>query len=354
MNKTGISYLTDTWNPLAMKCTKCSPGCDHCWHLGWANRHASNPNFSDEVRAAYAGDRPPMLIEKRLSEPLKRRGPAMIGVQFMGDLFHENVAFEFVNRVFAVMALARHHTFLVLTKRPSRMLDFFTFSDVGDFISDVGVSTTRSREDAAFDEFLEAAVVNNLWSSLVRFAWPAPNVWLGVSVCNADEVWKIAELLEVPAGGYFVSLEPLLGAVDLMLAGALPPSNVGKMFVGDLCDDPACMRLSRHYPGEFGCRWNSVESYGAPGGLDLVIVGGESGSGARPMHPGWVRSVRDQCEAANVPFHFKQWGEWSPIGYQRYVDMPGWHGFDDGVAVERIGTKLAGHLLDGREHRALP
>ena len=150
--------------------------------------------------------------------------------------------------------------------------------------------------------------------------WPA-NVWIGTSVENQEYAEKrIPELLKVPAAVRFLSCEPLLGQVDLTAAGAI-------------------------YNGEYP-------------GVNWVIVGGESGRDARPMHPDWARSLRDQCQAAGVPFFFKQWGEWSetyPLGTPLQKRGCVWTApWDDGVQMWRVGKKRAGRLLDGREWNELP
>ncbi len=150
-----------------------------------------------------------------------------------------------------------------------------------------------------------------------------PNLWLGVSCENqqaADE--RIPHLLRVPAAVRFLSCEPLLGPVDLDL---------------------------RRYESDTG--W--FDERGRV--LDWVIVGGESGPGARPMHPDWARSLRDQCQAAGTPFFFKQFGEyepWADVGGDVVLDRD--HKFPDGEIVLRVGKKAAGRLLDGRTWDEFP
>lgn len=137
------------------------------------------------------------------------------------------------------------------------------------------------------------------------------NVWIGTSVENQEQAdTRIPELLKIPASVRFLSMEPLLGEVDL---------------------------ISSHF--------------GLLPGIHWVIVGGESGANARPMHPAWVRSIRDQCMTARVPFFFKQWGEWFPC-FDSTVSSQ--YLFSDGERVARIGKKAAGRLLDGREWNELP
>ena len=233
--------------------------------------------------------------------------PRRIFVCAHGDLFHENVPDEWIDRVFAVMALASQHVFQVLTKRPERARGYLTANP------GIRIRTTMSQIGGRRDT--------------IYMEWPLANVWLGTSVedqATADA--RIPHLLETPAAMRFLSAEPLLGPVrmdDLIVEDGKP----GEWHVNaldtegcDASDDP-----------DFGCNT-----------IDWVIVGGESGRGARPMHPDWARSLRDQCQAAGVAFFFKQWGEWSP-------NETAGHDY-----AQRIGKKRAGRLLDGREWNDMP
>lgn len=195
MNKTPIEYLDFTWNPIAMRCTEVSEGCAHCWHLKIAHRFKSNPKFSDEVRAAYAGGEP-VLIEERLLEPMRRKRPARIGVQFMGDLFGD-VPLGMVERIWHRMEVTPWHTFIVLTKRPEKMR--------------VAVGIMEQYSKSA--------------------EWPPPNIFLGVTAENqARLIQRQTILREIPAAVRFISAEPLLGklwfgrwalpAIDWVIAGA--------------------------------------------------------------------------------------------------------------------------------------
>jgi protein gp37 len=195
-----------------------------------------------------------------LLAPLKRRKPTTYFVNSMSDLFHENVPDEWIDRIFAVMALAPQHTFQVLTKRADRMRRYF--AEVG--------------SDADFG--LNRLGIAALWTGLHGPegpcpSWPLPNVWLGVSTerqQEADE--RIPHLLNTPAAVRFISAEPLLGPIDL-------------------------------HP--LACGTNALTSSTGPN-LNWVIVGGESGHGYRDMNPDWARSIRDQCTASGVPVFIKQ------------------------------------------------
>lgn len=321
MNKTNIDYLSHSWNPIAMRCTPISEACEHCWHLRMANRLGANYKIPHDIRLAYHGNGPPLLVHDRLDDSLKRKKPSIIGVQFMGDLFHEDVTWTARDLIIQSIVEADHHTYLLLTKRPQNMLEFF-----------------QSYEDWESKQF--------------------PYIWLGVSCENqqrADE--RIPILLQIPAVKRFVSIEPILGPVDLRPfqpiindAMKIPDARCGhhgNLLHGKLCPD--CF----------------------PNVIDWVIVGGESGPGARPIHPDWVRSVRDQCQEAGVSFFFKQWGEWLFMG--EGINVAESRGRHDGYyclngdytkpylsnhlmgrSCYRIGKKQAGRLLDGREWNERP
>ncbi len=288
-----------------------------------------------------------MFVEEYLLDPLRLKKPRRIFVNSMSDLFHENVSDEMLDKIFAVMALCPQHTFQVLTKRPERML---AYSGVGGFSHRICVQMR--------------AITG---SSSSRFRYPSPNVWLGVSVENqktADE--RIPLLLQTPAAGRFVSAEPLLGDVDLSCW--LEPTGVecmdicpGRRFVKD-GEIEAVLHRGETIPICPDCGLEATWT-GYDEGLDWVIAGGESGPGARPMHPDWVRSMRDQCVAAGVPFFFKQWGEFTSEqcpGVEVVLStlQPG-QCVASGVKghhtlYTRVGKKAAGALLDGREWKQFP
>lgn len=315
MNKTSIEYLDLTWNPVAMRCTPVSEGCAHCWHLRMAKRLAANPVFSDERRMAYRGDVFPMLIDDELGAPLRRKKSAVIGVQFMGDLMHPDVDAWDLYRIFGVMDTAPQHKFLVLTKRPGRLMELL-------------------------DQGLLAA--------------PYPdNVLLGVSAENqkrADE--RIPILLRIPAAGHFVSLEPMLGRVDLQ--NYLGVYTDGAPFIpcrNTLIDFTKPHGGIPEYAHLYTAAAKPPRSFQVQSGLDWVIAGGESGPGARPMHPDWARSARDQCVESGTPFLFKGWGTWVPVERESLMVISGRHrcvDFPDGQWMRRVGKKAAGRRLDGR------
>jgi len=226
MNPTKIEYLTHTWNPLAMRCSIVSEGCHNCWHLRMCDRLAANPAISQEERVAYSDGGMPPVMTTRINEPLKLKKPARIGVQFMGDLFHPRIILPTILRIFDRMQQAPQHVFLVLTKRPERMLEFCKHYGIGD-----------------------------------TEEWPV-NVWAGVTV--EKQGWsgkRIPALLQIPAAKRFVSIEPILGPVD----------------------------MSPYLPS-----------------LDWVIVGGETGPHARPANAEWFNNLINQCKAARVPIFVKK------------------------------------------------
>ncbi len=295
-DKTGIAWTGTTWNPVT-GCTKVSPGCKHCYaEREWA-RLSANPKATTYYGRAFTDV---ACHSERLDQPLRWKKPRLIFVNSMSDLFHEDVPDEFIDRVFAVMALAEQHTFQVLTKRPERMLAYLDTPGRGDLIGDQALPKV-SKNDFGLLE------------------WPIKNVWLGVSAedqASADE--RIPLLLQTPAAVRWVSAEPLIGPVDL---GEVPVGMFGPL---------------RPYGG--GNADNT--------GLDWVVCGGESGPNARPMHPDWVEDLQSECEEAGVPYFFKQWGEWLPVNQMTETELDKLHrsnriakdGEDQGVIDEVFGT----------------
>lgn len=315
--KTGITWTDSTWNPVT-GCTPVSPGCDNCYAARYAKRGMGDfgtkykPLTGEELGTRQFSEI--YLHPDRLDIPLHWRRPRKIFVCSMGDLFHESVPDEFIARVFNIMRSATNHTFQVLTKRPSRMLQWFSKCGNGGKLGWITHNNTEP-EKAYRGTGIIVGATNN---------WPLKNVWIGVTAENqamADE--RIPLLLQTPATVRFVSCEPMLGPITIDWVGGFTP-------------DVAFQR---------------------PPLLDLVIVGGETGPGARPMHPDWVRSLRDQCLAAGVPFHFKQWGEWAPdclcgsAEAHRAIERP--YPGRTGVMF-MCGKNAAGRLLDGNEWLQFP
>lgn len=220
--------------------------------------------------------------------PFKRKKPSRIGVQFMGDLFHEDVSFTDHENVMGIIERSPQHVFMFLTKRPNNMSNFLK-------------SFYR-----------------------IQNVEPYRNLWVGVTVENqqrADE--RIPILLQIPAAKRFVSIEPCLGSVDISQTVTY-------------WDDPSA-------------------------GISWVIVGGETGPGARPMHPEWPRAIRDQCQEAGIPYFFKGWGEFAHgSSLSNKTVLKGarhWEWAGEGAkaaTMARIGKKKSGALLDGREWKEFP
>lgn len=215
-----IEWTEATWNPVT-GCTQISPGCAHCYAKTFAERFRGVPGHPYEMGFDLT------LREDRLEQPISWKKPQLIFVNSMSDLFHEEVKDDFIRAVFDTMQQASWHRFQLLTKRPERL---------------------AAMEGLPFPD----------------------NLWVGVSVENNRWRTRIDELRKVPAAIRFLSCEPLLGPLDLDLAG-----------------------------------------------IHWVIVGGESGHRARPMDPKWVRDIRKQCQQAAVPFFFKQWGAFDECGIRR-------------------------------------
>ncbi|MFN3473527.1 MAG: phage Gp37/Gp68 family protein [Blastomonas sp.] len=357
MPVTTIEWTEATWNPIA-GCTVHSPGCTNCYAMRTAARLANIP----ATAPVYAGLTQPSkagpvwtgkvaVNESTMLAPLRRRKPTMYFVNSMSDLFHEAVPDEVIDRVFAVMALCPQHTFQVLTKRSERMRAYLTTGR--------SIYVWRQTRELGLPE-LERA--KRLDSAVRRRVFlPLANVWLGVSVEDqkrADE--RIPDLLATPAAVRFLSCEPLLGPVSLEEAWH------GESALDSECWGE-CGWCVKGYPPLHNCRDNrqsEADWMKGRSGIDWVIVGGESGPGARPMHPQWARSLRDQCAAAGVPFFFKQWGEWKalsgPDGFWPHNTSHHCRLMTDGTrhprgwSMQRVGKKAAGRTLDGVTHDAMP
>jgi protein gp37 len=300
-----IEWTDATWNPIT-GCTMVSAGCTNCYAMGLAaGRLRHHPSRAGLTR--ITGGRPVWTGEVRLNEdwlakPLRWRRPRRIFVCAHGDLFHEAVPDDWIDRVFAVMALAPRHTFQVLTKRPERMRAYRAENRVTLIMAAAEAEIDRLGWDS--------------WPASSR-AWEAhidgfPNVWLGTSIedqATADA--RIPHLLATPAAVRFVSAEPLLGPVDLRNVRRYNPR--GEPWIDALRGLVTRGQYLARSPGE--CSFATSTQVIPPElpRLDWLIAGGESGPGARPMHPDWARSMRDQCQAAGVPFFMKQMAKKAPI-----------------------------------------
>jgi protein gp37 len=321
-----IEWTDATWQPIT-GCSVVTPGCTNCYAMKLAGtrlrNHPSRRGLTQDTKAGPVWNGQVRFNEQWLTQPLTWRKPSRIFVCAHGDLFHEKVPDEWIDQVFAVMALAPQHTFQALTKRADRMRSY-----IGDL--------SQLRRDRRG----EAAASIDKHFPLETLRWPLPNEWLGVSVedqARADE--RIPLLLDTPAAVRFISAEPLLGPVDL------------NRYLW-LYDESGATNIRRPLGG-----WDQ------PQPLGWIICGGESGPGARPMHPSWARSLRDQCAAAGVPFFFKQHGNWLHMPERAHfkdVWRDSWQRVEshvDGVRpalMFSVGKKAAGRLLDGRTHDDMP
>lgn len=329
-----ISWTDHTFNPW-VGCTKVSPACNHCYAERWAKRAGK------AAGVVWGGERR-RTAPSNWAKPLKWNDQAeregrrfRVFCSSLADVFDNKVPAEWLADLLALINATPSLDWLLLTKR------------IGNFWGRVHA----------------AGVVLNLRNDVgggsagdMAEGWiqqqPPENVWLGATICNQEEADRdIGKLMDTPAAVRFLSIEPMLGAIDL-----------GRWL------EPMGLDTDRGLMNP---------------GIDWVIVGGESGPNARPMHPDWARSLRDQCAAAGVPFHFKQWGEWLPwsqfseakvddppeqtnfrtleyfdgrwddVGRPGYIEvMDGM--VDDEQLVGRVGVKAAGRLLDGALHDAFP
>lgn len=237
---TKIEWCEETWN-VVTGCTPVSEGCQNCYAKRMANRLRG--------RFGYPEDDPfkVTLHPNKLGLPLKWKKPRKIFVCSMGDLFHEDVPFEFIASVMMTTTICQHHTFIILTKRPTNVIKYYKW-------------------------------VNNLKRKSIASCWPFSNVWFGVTAENQETAnERIPTLLEIPAAVRFVSVEPMLSNVDIIEACDVVLDN------GDI---PTVQGIDNF--------------------LHWMICGAESGPGARPVQIEWARNLRDQCVNANVPFFLKQ------------------------------------------------
>jgi protein gp37 len=291
--------IGETWNPTT-GCNKVDRGCKNCYaEIMHRRLMLMKPDKYTQPFLAGAIPHP-----ETLEIPLKWKKPRTVFVDSMSDLFHENIPMWFLEDVFKVMRATPQHTYLILTKRPERLIDF---------------------------EIIYHVVEN---------PWP-PNVWIGTSINDqASADIRIPLLLKIPAALRFISYEPATGPADIS-------RWLGSYWRIPMTGDaPLQMRPRKLVYG-----------------IDWVICGGESGHKAVPMHPDWARRVRDDCATADVPFFFKQFGNWEPVTY--YKDHHPVIDYNTGPSQYLFGlphrpqnmrrtSKKSGNLLDGQTHLNFP
>lgn len=323
-----IEWTDHTFNPWT-GCTKVSPGCDGCYAEAWAKRSGTVRWGAGEPRRRTTAAN--WQLPHRWNAQAAREGRRYrVFCASLADVFDNQVPEPWRWELFRLIAATPHLDWLLLTKR---------IGNAHDMLNDAAA--------AVAGEFVGAKE----WD---RAPWP--NVWLGATVVNQVEANRdVPKLLVTPARVRFLSIEPMLGPIDLTrivvhrgpieLLPTAPPS---------------------HYAPHVCITVNALK--GSTQLLHWVIAGGESGPHARPAHPDWFRKLRLQCAAAGVPFLFKQWGEWLPATEGRSITgrvlvvegeapvpkAPQWHHFPDGGQMARVGKKAAGRRLDGVEHNGVP
>jgi protein gp37 len=281
--ETSIEWTDTTWNPVR-GCSVVSPGCSHCYAMKQAHRFPAYAGLTKLTNGGPVWTGEVRLVPELLDQPLRWRRSRRVFVNSMSDLFHDGVSDWYIDRVFAVMALASRHTFQVLTKRPERMHSYT--SGAAERVRDAMRETAHHIEATWSKSELLTCYAAPMAEHDARETWPLRNVHLGVSVedqARADE--RIPVLLDTPAAVRFISAEPLLSGLDL------------RGLIQRRCVAPS-------HPFPFSCRETSHDLRG----IDWVIIGGESGPKARPFQIEWARSILAQCRAAQVPVFLKQLG----------------------------------------------
>lgn len=328
---TKIEWATHTFNPWE-GCQKVGPGCDNCYAESRNARFGGGTavNWGQGAprrRTSAANWRKPLAWNANHDAYFAEHGHRQrVFCSSLADVFDNAVDAQWRADLFTLIWATPHLDWLLLTKR------------IGNVRPMLKALRHSSDEDLTLLDMM-----------------PLPNVWLGATIVSQEEADRdIPKLLAVPAIKRFLSMEPLLGRVDLT---RIPIGGSGHHEFDPIITANVL---------------NRAEAYPPLPQVDWVIVGGESGSSARPMHPDWASSLRDQCEAAGTPFLFKQWGEWAPHppgaggdeggdlrrGHIRYLQgdgrEPDGHFRRGDAAVSRVGKKAAGRLLYGIEHNGFP
>lgn len=320
MQNTNIQWTDHTVN-FWWGCTKVSRACKHCYAESVAKVFgkrlfgtvpqwgAGKPRFERLEKARAEALKIQRSAERRAKGGESEVRRPRVFVNSMSDWLDDEVPLEWLAYLLETLHLCPNVDFQLLTKRPENWRD--------------RVTACMGHLDGAAHDYLRD------W---LKYGTAPDNLWIGTTVEDQKAAnTRIPHLLKIPAEVRFLSCEPLVGAIDLRI-----PQLRGAM------DDP-----------RFGGNFKDFNE-----ALHWIIAGGESGGPAVPMHPDWVRSLRDQCAAAQVAFFFKQWGEWLPQAQAAALPAPAraykGHRFDDGTLMLRVGVQDAGRMLDGVQHHAFP
>lgn len=355
---TKIEWADATANVIS-GCTLVSPGCANCYAMKQAHRFPVRRGLTRQSPSGMTWTGEVRFHEPALLQVLRWARPRRIFWNAHGDPFHPAVPDEWIDRCFAAMALTPRHTHQVLTKRPERMRDYIgsAAARVYELVCDMAVNGQANAVLVApgIDTSLAPA-----GERVFLGMWPLENVWLGTSVEDQQRAnERIPVLLDTPAAVRWISAEPLLGPVDLTSVKAPRDEHEpAEDLELDWRFDALTTGDYYWFEGEDGQPGDSSDGPYREERIDWVVAGGESGPGARPMHPEWARDLREQCAGAHlggdpapVPFLFKQWGNWAPLEGQRRTD----HMLTcDGGVMEHVGKRAAGRLLDGVQHDGYP
>lgn len=293
---TGIQWTDETWNPIT-GCTRVSPGCENCYAEALsATRLSTSPKYQGVATRTAAGPRWTGRIRLHpevLDRPVRWTKPRRIFVNSMSDTFHADVPEEFLDALFAAMAVSPEHVFQVLTKRPHR---------AAEYLASPGRAGSVAAETARGTDYPHDPPWPFVRPDDLAARWPLPNVWIGTSIEDQERAdARIPHLLRCPAAVRFLSCEPLLGEVRLRALG----------------DSSFDAEGAPHYDALGGFSYWGNGDYGVDGpSVDWVIVGGESGPEARPMYLDWARRIVEDCRSAGVAVFVKQLGA-NPVGDAR-------------------------------------
>ncbi len=365
-----IEWCHHTFNPW-LGCAKLSRACDNCYAEKERAVTCLGVTWGagqDRHRTAASTWKQPLAWDRKAAKEGRR---ARVFCASLADVFDAEVSDAWRDELFALIAVTPNLDWLLLTKRPKVAREYVKCI----------VESRGDTESGAFDKAVQAylsadqgslpsashvaggSVYHSNWTYLGHdpghweydLTWPLPNAWLGVTVEDQKmDDMRIPLLLDTPAVTRFISMEPLLAAVDL------EPYLTSCEGCGNQGSQGYLVGYDQHAESLCGKACSRSVIGGEGPSIDWVITGGESGPNARPAHPDWFRDIRDQCAAAGVPFLFKQWGEWAPVGdFPDRIPSGKRHDFgddtlDDDRSVWRVGKKAAGRLLDGVEHSGFP